>query len=61
MENHDKELDNLSESFLKFDSVLEIESYLRRIAENICHMQPQRQSDLCIVQDQSCEIQSQKL
>ena len=45
MENHDKELDNLSESFLKFDSVLEIESYLRRIAENICHMQPQRQSD----------------
>ena len=37
--------DNLSESFLKFDSVLEIESYLRRIAENICHMQPQRQSD----------------
>ena len=33
MENHDKELDNLSESFLKFDSVLEIESYLRRIAE----------------------------
>lgn len=45
MENHDKELDNLSEGFLKFDSVLEIESYLRRIAENICHMQPQRQSD----------------
>ena len=45
MENHDKELDNLSEGFLKFDSVLEIESYLRRIAENICHMQPQKQSD----------------
>lgn len=37
-EDYTKEMNDLSRSFLKFDSLLEIEDYLKRVAENICRM-----------------------